>query len=249
MADQSTRDEKAHGSEGREERPDRRPLPFFPDFALREALTAAVLLAVLLVVASLMRPDLEPVADPAVPGYVPRPEWYFLWLFQSLKYFKGELEIVGTFVLPVAVLALLFALPFLDRRTLRPRALLPRTRPIRFWPRVAGAAAIALLGTLTFQAVTARTPVLQEGPELTPVQAAGKALFDKMGCLSCHELAGSGGTRGPSLTGFGEQPDAEERVLVHFSVGSAPGSIMPGYQLTPEELRSLSAYLLSLEEG
>ena len=63
-------------------------MPFFPDFALREALTALAFLCVLLVVASVTTPPLEEMADPNASGYVPRPEWYFLWMFQGLKYFK-----------------------------------------------------------------------------------------------------------------------------------------------------------------
>jgi len=89
---------------------------------------------------------------------------------------------------------------------------------------------------------------VRKGPVLTPVQAAGKVLYGKMGCSSCHEVAGSGGTRGPSLTDFGSRGDAEERVLIHFAgIARKPGSIMPGYQLSPDELRALSSYLLSLK--
>ena len=235
--------------ESEEETPEgRTPIPFFPDFALREALAAAALFAALVVLASIPRPSLEPPADPNASGYVPRPEWYFLWLFQSLKYFEGPLEIIGTFVIPTLALALVFSVPFLDRRPAAKRALLPGTRPVRFWPRLAGAAAMALVGTLTFMAWSSEAPLLRQEPALTPVQAAGKALYGKMGCPSCHEVADAGGARGPSLTDFGSRPDAEERVLIHFAgIARKPGSIMPGYQLSPDELRALSSYLLSLK--
>jgi len=231
---------------GEEERPEK-GMPFFPDFALREALVALTYLSALLVLASFTKPPLEPVADPTSAGYIPRPEWYFLWLFQTLKYFKGGWEIVGTFVLPTLGIGLLIAVPFLDRREPRPRRLLPRTRPVRLWPRIVGAGALAAVAFLTFVAVTSPRPVVQTGPELTEVQAAGKALFDKMGCASCHAIADVGGTRGPDLTSFGTKPDAKNRVLLHFRVGGAPGSWMPGYQLSDEELSSLAAYLLSLK--
>lgn len=222
-------------------------VPFFPDFALREALAAATFLVVLLLITIFTRPPLEEVADPNASGYIPRPEWYFLWFFQSLKYFRGELEIVGLFVLPTVGIGLLLAVPFLDRREARPRRLLPRTRPIRVWPRLVGAAAMTGIIGLTLVAMTSDAHVLQPESTLTPVQAAGQVVFEKMGCSSCHVIAGEGGTKGPDLTSFGAGPDAEQRVLLHFGAGGAEGSIMPGYQLSTEELRSLAAYLLSLK--
>lgn len=223
-------------------------MPFYPDFALREALTALALLVALVVLASVSEPVLEPVADPTASNYVPRPEWYFLWLFQGLKYFKGELEVLGTFVLPTIAIALIVALPFLDRGKARTHRLLPRTRPVRIWGRILAGSAMLGLGYLTVIAVASSSPMVEEGPELTAAEAAGLALYDKMGCASCHVIAGEGGERGPELTTFGTELDADNRVLLHFGdVGQAAESIMPGYQLSTEELRSLAAYLLSLE--
>jgi len=234
---------------GPEERPED-GMPFFPDFALREALVALAFLTVLLVLASVTEAPLEEEADPSAAGYVPRPEWYFLWLFQSLKYFKGEWEILGTFVLPTIAILLLVSIPFIDRRRPHPHRLLPRTRPVRIWPRLLGAGAMAGIGYLTFVSMTSSTPVTQTGPRLNQVQAAGKALFDKMGCVSCHAIGDAGGTKGPELTSFGTESDAENRVLLHFTgIGPSDPSIMPGYQLSDEELSSLAAYLLSLRGG
>ena len=49
-------------------------------------------------------------------NYDPRPEWYFLFLFQLLKYFQGPFEILGTFIIPTVGMLLLLFLPFLDRK-------------------------------------------------------------------------------------------------------------------------------------
>ena len=247
--DERPQDGVAHQADLDHDIPGRKPMPFFPDFALIESLAALVLLVVLIVVASLTRPSLEEVADPTSSGYVPRPEWYFLWLFQTLKYFKGEYEVIGTFVLPTVVIALLIALPFIDRRE-RARPLLPHTRPVRLWPRLVAAGSLITIVSLTMLAAQSALPMGSQVAPLTGPAAAGKALFDKMGCASCHSIAGVGGTRGPDLTTFGSRADARERVLLHFSgVTTTDSSIMPGYELAPEELEALSTYLLSLKAG
>lgn len=228
---------------------ERRPMPFFPDFALVEAITALVFLVVLVVIASITKPTLESAADPSASGYVPRPEWYFLWVFQALKYFKGETEVIGTFVLPLVVIGLMVALPFIDRRE-RARPLLPKTRPVRLWPRIVAALAITVIVGLTLSAMAASSPMTREGSDLTPAQAAGRALYERLGCSSCHTIAGAGAERGPDLTDFGLNADASQRVLLHFTgIREAPGSVMPGYQLSDSELSSLAEYLMSLKGG
>jgi ubiquinol-cytochrome c reductase cytochrome b subunit len=62
---------------------------------------------------------LDAPADPNVP-YPARPEWYFLFLFQLLKYFEGDQALIGTVVIPGAVAVILFALPWLGYGKLRP---------------------------------------------------------------------------------------------------------------------------------
>ncbi len=89
--------------------------PFFPDQVF-EDVVGMLILFVILACAALFAPvPLEDVADPTNAGYDPRPEWYFLFLFQLLKYFQGPFEIIGTFVIPTVGMLLLLFLPFLDR--------------------------------------------------------------------------------------------------------------------------------------
>ncbi len=89
--------------------------PFFPDQVF-EDVVGMLILFVILACAALFAPvPLEDVADPTNANYDPRPEWYFLFLFQLLKYFQGPFEIIGTFVIPTVGILLLLFLPFLDR--------------------------------------------------------------------------------------------------------------------------------------
>src|SRR5258708_17170044 len=68
--------------------------------------------------AVLVHIPLERIADPTDTTYIPRPEWYFLFLFQTLKLFKGPLEVFGSVVLPGLAILTLFLVPFIDRTKL-----------------------------------------------------------------------------------------------------------------------------------
>lgn len=89
--------------------------PFYPHQVFEDVVGMLILFAVLASVALFVPVPLEDVADPTNADYEPRPEWYFLFLFQLLKYFQGPLEIVGTFVIPTGGILLLLFLPFLDK--------------------------------------------------------------------------------------------------------------------------------------
>jgi ubiquinol-cytochrome c reductase cytochrome b subunit len=84
-----------------------------------------VVFIALLSLATISPAELGPEADPAS-DYLARPPWYFLPLFQLLKYFPGKLSIIPTIVLPGALFTLVFLLPFIDRREERH----PLRRPI-----------------------------------------------------------------------------------------------------------------------
>lgn len=117
--------------------------PFYPYQALKDTVTVALVFAVLLAVALVFNAPLDAAADPTDGSFVPRPEWYFLSLFELLKYFPGRLEPIATVVIPGLVVALLLLLPFLDRR--------PERDPARR-PAVVGGFLVVLAG-ITFLTV------------------------------------------------------------------------------------------------
>src|SRR4030066_1106955 len=94
-------------------------VPFFPDIIFKDVVVSFLLFLILIVLAYFIGAPLEARANPADTSYTPRPEWYFLFLFQLLKYFPGNLEVVGVAVIPTLVILLLFLLPLLDRNTKR----------------------------------------------------------------------------------------------------------------------------------
>ncbi|MSR58176.1 MAG: c-type cytochrome [Planctomycetaceae bacterium] len=94
---------------------------FWPDQVLKDAVACLAVLAVVLflVIWHGVGPhggaELGAPADGSEPYDAARPEWYFLFLFQFLKYFPGGTEIYGAMVIPGAVMALLFLMPFIGR--------------------------------------------------------------------------------------------------------------------------------------
>lgn len=96
---------------------------YWPSQAWRDVMVSCVILAALTAM-TLQHPiPLGPPADPLV-NYPARPEWFFRWLFQLLKYFDGAYQIIGTLIIPGVMGFILLSIPFLDRSDqpgLRPR--------------------------------------------------------------------------------------------------------------------------------
>jgi ubiquinol-cytochrome c reductase cytochrome b subunit len=105
---------RRHGIHARAmERPDS---TFWPDQVLKDAVAClAVLAVVMFLVAWNHGAHLGAPADPANPYAAARPEWYFLFLFQFLKYFHGETEVYGAVVIPSVALVILFLMPIVGR--------------------------------------------------------------------------------------------------------------------------------------
>jgi ubiquinol-cytochrome c reductase cytochrome b subunit len=171
---------------------------FFPEQVFKDTVATFLWVAVLACMVALVKVPLGRLADPTDTSFVPRPEWYFLFLFQALKLFEGPLEVVGAVILPGLAVALLVAMPFIDRG-----------RAIRIRQRTAAimVVAIAALGwtSLTARAVATTPHQIEEdaSEEIQPWQVipssqlAGIGAFRKANCGSCHTLGGPG--PGPDL--------------------------------------------------
>ncbi|HEX5856244.1 MAG TPA: cytochrome b N-terminal domain-containing protein [Thermoanaerobaculia bacterium] len=179
---------RRHSHAGPTTEPDPRE-PFFPFQAARDgAVILAVILALFWLAARHPAP-LERLADPTDTTVIPRPEWYFLPLFQLLKYFKGPLEPIGTVVLPGLSMLLLALVPWLDRGASRR----PRDRkPVLVFGGLAGAGLLALLVFGARDAPKAKAPSglggSAEPPD--PRLLGGLASYEKRGCASCHGADG-----------------------------------------------------------
>jgi mono/diheme cytochrome c family protein len=129
----------------------------------------------------------EPKADPSDTSYIPRPEWYFLFLFEMLKFVPGKLEWVGATIIPAIAVLAMFLLPFLDRS------------PRRHWKQrkvaltIMGLVVVGMVA-LTIRAV-ATTPPQEEAAvavTLADQVIAGQDLYS-INCVECHGVDGEGG--------------------------------------------------------
>jgi len=89
-------------------------VPFFPHWVITDIVAGLGLSALLIYLSWSSRAPLEFPADPTSAGYVPRPEWYFLFYFQLLKYFPGSLEPIATVAIPLFIFGSMVLLPFID---------------------------------------------------------------------------------------------------------------------------------------
>ena len=89
--------------------------PFFPVQLFRDAVVVLVATGLLILLAVAFRPELGGIADPSGVNFTPRPEWYFLGLYEFLKLMPPSLEVVGTLIVPTMVTVGMLLLPWLDR--------------------------------------------------------------------------------------------------------------------------------------
>ena len=161
---------------------------FFPEQVFKDTVAIFIAFCILFALAIFAKVPLGRLADPTDTAYIPRPEWYFLFLFQTLKYFEGPLEIVGSLVLPNLAIVVLLLVPFIDRG--------PAIKTVKR----TYAMVVVLLCTLGWSALTmaalrnaptnAGDEISLEAPEpwqeLAPDQLAGIGVFRKEGCVQCH---------------------------------------------------------------
>ncbi len=208
------------------------PVPFYPAQASRDVTMILLVLAALVAFAWRGMPPLEGPADPTDATFIPRPEWYFLGLFELLKYFPGKWEVVGAMVIPGLAAGFLALLPWIDRGPHRD----PRRRRAVMAVVAVGVAAVAVLTTLGWKdsPVTAAS-----GDTWTLREIGGRPMAQKSNCARCHSdtgvsepLEGLPATRGPEWL--------EAHVLDPEMI--APGLREPPYEVNEREAAAMAAY-------
>jgi menaquinol-cytochrome c reductase cytochrome b/c subunit len=220
--------------------------PFFPYAVYKDLLIATLAIGIVITLAIWHKVEVGEPVNPASTDFVPRPEWYFFFLFELLKIFKGQNAlmpvIMATFIIPNILMALLILTPFIDRG---PERRIQR-RPIALFSAIA---VILFLGYMTYEGANSSEGVGAEGLGLTGLDAdaeAGEALFLANGCTSCHAIGGVGAPGpGPNLSNEGSQGHPPE--FYEGFLKDPPGNVMPNFTtFTPEQYQQLGTFLSGL---
>jgi menaquinol-cytochrome c reductase cytochrome b/c subunit len=224
--------------------------PFFPYAVAKDSIMAAIVLLVIIFLALMFGAELAPKANPTTTTYVPRPDWYFFFLFEVLRVMKNvpKFTPMATIGVPTICMILLFLLPFYDRS---PERRIER-RPIAL---AAGITTIAAIAFLTYQGADTGSPNsvdLKPPANLTASQkatfTAGALVVGESGCLACHVI-GSNGNNGPGpvLTHVGATLPAQAIA----STLRNPTPPMPSFknlaQESPQKFQQLVGFLSELQ--
>ncbi len=127
--------------------------PFFPYAVAKDAIMALIVMIVIIFLSLMFGAEIGPKADPTTTTYVPRPEWYFFFLFEVLRVMKSVAKFtpMATIGVPTICMILLFLLPFYDRS---PERRIER-RPVAL---AAGLATILAIAYLTYAGANSGSP-------------------------------------------------------------------------------------------
>ncbi len=223
--------------------------PFYPYAMFHDTVMSLVVVSVIVGLACIwhftadgtkpgwLGPEYDAKADPGTTNFVPRPDWYFYFLFYLLRIFKWPNSVVlGTVGIPTICLLLLLAIPFIDLR--RERRLL--RRPVAL---VAAVLTALSMGVLTYKGATAKenlgSELVSQVPSWVTQQKLpqnaipGAKLFASSGCLNCHTYLSVGGAQlgAPNLSAEGSKNKGVTFQIQHLKCPSCvnKGSPMPSF--------------------
>ncbi len=224
--------------------------PFFPYAVAKDSIMAVIVMAIIVFLALMFGAELGPKVNPTTTTYVPRPDWYFFFLFEVLRVMKNmpKFTDMATIGVPTLCMILLFLLPLYDRS---PERQIQR-RPVAL---AAGLATIAAMAFLTYSGASTGSPnsVSLSAPSgLTAQETAyykeGEIVVGESGCLACHVIGINGNNGpGPVLTSIGEQlrPGAIAETLRN------PSPPMPSFKSlalqSPAKFNALVNFLSELQ--
>jgi ubiquinol-cytochrome c reductase cytochrome b subunit len=245
---------------------------FYPRQLIMDMTLALVIILALALTAYFIPIRLGPEAVASDTSYIPRPEWYYLPIFEWLKILGGKWSLLGGIILP-GILAMIFAaIPFLDRG----RERRPWRRPVIVGGFAIFAGCYAALGAISyhqdatdlviaaqlarqkqaeidymrepFQPESSADPATSKAVAADPLVAKGAAIFAAQPCGACHGDKGEGTAAAPPLIGIGQKypPDRLAYLLHHLTPKMIDGG-MPAVDLNQPDTDALVAYLRSLK--
>jgi ubiquinol-cytochrome c reductase cytochrome b subunit len=236
--------------------------PFWPDQVFKDAIVVTGIFVILVGLAAFFKAPFSGPLDIMETFYVPRPEWYFLFFYQTLKAFHGWLEPIGTIGVPLLLTLFFLLLPFVDRKPERNPARRP-TAMACFFVFVGWVIAMAAIGAYSAPpggVVGGRASSLQSARTAPPPQIAspaknqgtikqGEQFFNSLGCIGCHSIKGRGGVIGPPLTPQLLQDKTKQWLVTQIRNPKAhnPSTIMPAFSSASDpQVNDVVDFLLSV---
>ena len=244
--------------------------PFFPNAMFHDTVMSLVVVTIIIVLAvvwhetangtkaGLLGKEYDDKADPGTFSFVPRPDWYFYFLFYLLRIFKWpNTVILATVGIPTVCLVLLLVVPFIDTRTERRLS----RRPVAV---VASILVVISMAVLTWKGATASESLASENikkvpswvkkNKLPPEAVPGATLFASIGCLNCHSYLGTGGgySGAPDLSAEGAKGKGIQFQINHLKCPSCvnAGSPMPPFAaLGDQRIHQLAVFLEASKGG
>jgi menaquinol-cytochrome c reductase cytochrome b/c subunit len=224
--------------------------PFFPYAVAKDSIMMLIVMIVIMLLSLLFGAELGPKVNPTSTTYVPRPDWYFFFLFEVLRVMKNVPKFTpfATIGVPTLCMIALFLLPLYDRS---PERLITR-RPIAL---AAGLATIACIAFLTYSGASTGSPnqvTLPPPAGLTAAQTAmfkqGEIVVGESGCEGCHVIGDNGNNGpGPPLTHIGStlRPGAIASTIKN------PTAPMPSFaalaKSSPKKFQDVVSFLSDLQ--
>ncbi len=200
----------------------------------------------------LLGPRYSEPADPGTTSFVPRPDWYFYFLFYLLRIFKWpDSVILGTVGIPTVLLIILIMLPFLDRRLDRRLS----RRPVAV---IAAILVVLSMGVLTYKGAIAKEALAsevvaavpkwaqREGFANNPAAVAGAKAFASSGCTACHTYLGTGGGNlgAPPLEAEGTKKNVQQLEAYIADPSKFGNNVMPKFaSLGTQTIHQIAVFL------
>jgi ubiquinol-cytochrome c reductase cytochrome b subunit len=235
-----------------EELTERDGVPFVPDAFQRDLTAAGVAVLAVIVCAAWLGPfGPSGPPDPTIVRAVPRPDFFFLWIYAVLSLLPRDLETPLILTVPVIGLVLLFVLPFLSGFG------------EKSWRRRPVSVLAVLVVAVSFAALTGYGETTPWSPRMdawtgdpiparlltarSPLERQGALVLQNKQCRNCHALDGAGGQRGPSLDDVATRLTHDQLIRQVLQGGGN----MPAYakNLIPSEVTALVAFLDTLRPG